>query len=94
MQKPLIKHIVKYLRDTANKLESGSCELSDEEAFDLLKIVGHRALSKAEACSYLNCSRPTFDNAVAAGLIPKGRKRKGFKELVWYEDELIPILKR
>ena len=29
-----------------------------------------------------------FDDLVRQGRIPRGRKRKGFKELIWYEDEL------
>jgi predicted DNA-binding transcriptional regulator AlpA len=33
-------------------------------------------------------SRSKFDSLVKDGLLPKGKKRRGFKELVWYEDEL------
>ena len=86
--------ITKLLRETADRIDTGTCELSDEEASDIMKVLSHRALSKEQACSYLNCSRATFDNAVRDGLIPKGKKRRGFKELVWYEDELSNILKR
>ena len=94
MQKALKAHILKYLKDLINKIETDTCELTEEEAFDILSVVWHKVLTKAQACEYLNCSRATFDNAVASGLIPKGRKRKHKKELIWYEDELIPILKR
>ena len=86
--------ITKLLRETADRIDAGTCELSDEEASDIVKVLSHRALSKEQACGYLNCSRATFDNAVRDGLIPKGKKRRGFKELVWYEDELSNILKR
>ena len=86
--------ITKVLRETADRIDAGTCELSDEEASDIVKVLSHRALSKEQACSYLNCSRATFDNAVRDGLIPKGKKRRGFKELVWYEDELSNVLKR
>ena len=86
--------ITKLLRETADRIDAGTCELSDEEASDIVKVLSHRALSKEQACSYLNCSRATFDNAVRDGLIPKGKKRRGFKELVWYEDELSNVLKR
>ena len=86
--------ITKLLRETADRIDAGTCELSDEEASDIVKVLSHRALSKEQACSYLNCSRATFDNAVRDGLIPKGKKRRGFKELIWYEDELSNILKR
>jgi predicted DNA-binding transcriptional regulator AlpA len=40
------------------------------------------------ACKHLNLSRSRFDDLVRNKVIPKGRKRVGFKELVWYEDEL------
>lgn len=94
MQETIKKLIIKLLRETADKIDAGTCELTDEEATDITKILSHRALSKEQACSFLNCSRATFDNAIHDGLIPKGRKRRGFKELVWYEDELSNILKR
>ena len=94
MKDTLKKLIVKLLKDTADKIDSGNCELSDEEATDIMSVLSHRALSKEQACSYLNYSRATFDNAVRDGLIPRGRKRRGFKELVWYEDELSNVLKR
>lgn len=48
----------------------------------------HVAVSKEKACRHLNMSRSKFDSKVLEGIIPKGRKRVGFKELVWYLDEL------
>ena len=39
-------------------------------------------------------SKDIFDNMVAMGNIPKGRKEKGKKELVWYKDELQECIKR
>jgi predicted DNA-binding transcriptional regulator AlpA len=91
--KPITKLIIKLIRETADKLDAGNSELSDSEAVDLLAMLTHRALSKEQACAFLNISRSTFDLDVSLGLIPKGRKRLGFKELVWYEDELRECLK-
>ena len=45
-------------------------------------------MNKTEAADYIGVSRATFDLHVSLGNIPKGRKRTGFKELVWYKDEL------
>ena len=45
-------------------------------------------ISKAEACGYVKVSRATFDRLVKEGRLPKGRKRKGWTELVWYEKDL------
>ena len=44
--------------------------------------------SKYQAINYLNISRATFDNYVADGKIPKGRKQQGFKEIFWLKSDL------
>lgn len=88
MQETLKKLLINLLRETANKIESNNCELSDQEMTDIMGIMSHRVLSKEQACSYLNLSRSRFDDLVREGRIPKGRKRRGFKELIWFEDEL------
>ncbi|MBD5422728.1 MAG: hypothetical protein HDR49_06850 [Bacteroides sp.] len=84
----LLKLLAAELRNIADKIESGSCELTPEEAMNVLDIVSHESMSKEQACSFLNISRATFDLHVKLGHIPRGRKRVGFKELVWYKDEL------
>lgn len=80
--------IIHLLRDTANKIDAGTCELSEEEATQMLEVLSHIALSKEQACIYLNISRSRFDDLVRQGKLPKGKKRVGFKELFWYKDEL------
>lgn len=40
------------------------------------------------ACDYIGKSRATFDNYVKLGLIPKGIKEDGFKELSWRKSDL------
>lgn len=52
---------------------------------------GNCEVSEDEAMSLLNLGRSRFDDLVREGKIPKGRKRRGFKELVWYKDELLLI---
>ena len=84
----LKKLIVKLLRDTASKIEGGTCELSDSEAMDIMRVLSHQAMSKEDACVYLNMSRSKFDSLVREGKLPKGKKRRGYKELVYYRDEL------
>ncbi len=88
MQSPLIKILTKLLRDTADKIDTGNCELTEEEAMDALSILSHKVLSKEQACNFVGLGSAQFNNLMAANKLPKGRKRKGFKELVWYEDEL------
>lgn len=90
----LNKLIVKLLRETADKIDTGNCELSESEAMDIMSVLSHRTMSKEDACIYLNLSRSRFDDLVREGKLPKGKKRRGFKELVWYQDELDRYIKR
>ena len=84
----LRKRVVRYLREAADKIELGTCEMSEDEAMDILSVISHEVLSKEQACSYLNLRRSQFDNLVREGKLPRGRKRRGHKELNWYKDEL------
>lgn len=86
--------VVKYLREAAEKISSGNCEITEAEAMDILRIISHEALSKEQTCSFLNLSRSRFDDLVRENKIPKGRKRRGYKELCWYKDELIDAINR
>jgi len=81
-------HLLKLLKEVISNLEKDKCELDDEQALMLVSFFSHQPLSKDMACSFLNCSRSKFDKYMRKGLLPKGRKRKGYKELVWYKDEL------
>ena len=78
----------KILRETADKIDAGSCELTESEAMDILKVIAHESLSKEQACIFLNMSRSKFDTKIAEGIIPKGRKRVGSRQLIWFKDEL------
>lgn len=84
----LKKRIVSLMREKADDIEVGNSHLTDTEAMDLLHVLAHREMSKEEACVYMNERRSNFDRLVREGVIPKGKKVAGFKELRWYEDEL------
>lgn len=88
------KLVVRYLKNAIEKIEADSCELTEAEAMDILKVIAHEPLSKEQACNFLNLSRSRFDELVRQKKIPKGRKRAGFKELVFYKDELDAAVKR
>lgn len=88
MQEIIKRMVIKTMRKLADKIEADTCELTEEEASALMSVLVHEPLSKVQACEYLNISRAQFDNYVHDGLISKGIKRKGFKELIWYKDEL------
>ena len=88
------KLVVKYLRDAADRINSGECEISENEAMDIMRVIAHEPLSKEKACSYMNMSRSKFDDLVRENKILKGQKRAGFKELVFYRDELDLAVKK
>lgn len=80
--------LIKELNNIIDKINADTCEFTEEEAMSLLSVISHEALSKEQACEYLNMPRATFDYHVAKGDIPQGRKIKGRTGLVWYKDEL------
>lgn len=88
MNQGVVKIFSKLLRETADKLDTGTCEIGEEQAMDIISMLSHQPLSKDQACIYLNMSRSKFDELVREGKLPKGRKRRGFKELIWFQDEL------
>lgn len=92
MMQTLSKLIISLLRETTDKIETGECELSSTEAMEIMGALSHEAMSKEDACIYLNLSRSRFDDLVREGKLPKGRKRRGFKELCYYKDELFSCL--
>lgn len=88
------KTVSKLLRQIADKIDGGTCEIDEEQALHIMSTIAHEPMSKDTACLYLNISRSKFDSLVADGKLPKGKKRRGFKELVWFKDELSDILNK
>lgn len=82
------RQLANILRETANRIEAGTCELDEEQSMRIMSMIAHEPLSKDSACRYLDISRSKFDSMVREGKLPNGRKRRGFKELVWFRDEL------
>lgn len=85
----MLKEVVtRMLHEAAQRVDNGTCEVSDEEMYECLKQILHVPISKTDAREYLGLSRTTFDYKVNKGELPHGQKRRGFNELVWYKDEL------
>lgn len=88
---------LKILRDilleTVNNIDAGNTNKSEEELDEIINTLttlnrGVHRISKRYACDkILHCSLSTFDNYLALGLIPPGRKEVGFKELSWREKD-------
>ena len=82
------RQFVKILRETADKVDASNTEINEEQAIQVMSIIAHEPISMEEASMELNVSRTKFNNMINEGKVPKGRKRIGFKEKVWYKDEL------
>lgn len=85
------KIIANELRKIATDIENGNCNLSSEEMYSILESVSNVYLNKEEACKLLNMSRPTFDRMVHDGRLPEGKKKVGYKQLVWNRGELLKL---
>lgn len=92
----LLQLIKTSLQQFISDIDSGNSNISEQEQEELLSILqkfNQKELSKIEAANYIGVSRATFDNYVGKGLISKGIKKQGFKELIWTKNELDKFLK-
>lgn len=94
----MLKVIKSLLERIINDIDCGNSNITEDEAMDIIKIIKSytdktQRLSKYQACQKLNVSRATFDNLVREGVIPRGEKVIGFKELFWEEKTLDEVIK-
>ena len=90
----LIKAALKQL---LQDMDSGNTNINEEQQQELLSLLlqfNSKDLSKAESAEYIGVSRATFDNYIKKGLLPKGHKRPGFKELSWNKSDLDEFLEK
>ena len=80
------------MRETADKIDAGTCDLDETESMDILHAIAHQRLSKEDACDFIHLQRSRFDDLVRLGVLPKGRKTRGSANLFWYKDELIEAI--
>ena len=84
----MLQVIKKLLTKVIDDIDAGNSELSQEEMFQVVDALKRynfrdRYISKYQAYTYLNISRAKFDNLVREGVMPRGKKVEGFKELQW-----------
>ena len=84
----LIKLALQQFIDDIDSGNSNVNEQQQQELLDLINKINSKELSKIESANYIGISRATFDNYITKGLIPKGHKRQGFKELSWNKSDL------
>lgn len=89
----MLQVIKKLLLKIVDDIDAGNSEMSEKELYevtDLLKRYNFRDkyISKYQAYTYLNIRRAKFDNLVREGVLPRGKKVEGFKELQWSLKEI------
>lgn len=93
----MLKVIKLLLEKIINDIDCGNSNITEDEAMDIIKIIKSytdktQRLSKYQVCQKLNVSRAIFDNLVREGIIPRGEKVIGFKELFWEEKVLDKVI--
>lgn len=88
----MINILKKLLLQVVEDIDLGNTNITEEEGIEVIKLLQKlrkdEGMSKYSAYTYLNISRATFDNYIADGKIPKGKKVIGFKELRWFQKDL------
>ena len=90
----LLRELLQQLIDDIDSRNSNISEVDQLKAIELIQKITSKELSKIESADYIGVSRATFDNYVREGLIPRGTKRSGFKELSWNKSDLDKFLKQ
>ena len=91
----MLKIIKAILQQWIDDIDSGNSNINQEQQKELLNLIQkftQKQLSKIESAHYIGVSRATFDNYISKGLLPKGTKRQGFKELSWNKQDLDKFL--
>ena len=87
----MLQIIKKLLQQIIDDIDSNNSNISEKQQFEVIQFIqkiNTKELSKLEAAEYIGVSRASFDNYIRKGLIPKGHKRPGFKELSWNKFDL------
>lgn len=82
------KEISRYLRELADKFDAGTTDYDEEQAIKFMQLITHVPMTKEEAAMHLHIWPSRFDTLIREGKIPKGRKKLGQKNKIWYLDEL------
>lgn len=88
MNEKLANRLGDALIEIGKRFKAGTSEITEDEAIDIFRIVTHEPISREQVCDELNVNNSKFYDLLTLKKIPAGRKRRGFKELYWYRDEI------
>lgn len=89
----MLQTIKDLLLKIVDDIDAGNSNADEEELMRIAKFLNKtmrkdRLINKYQAYTYLNISRAKFDNMVREGLIPRGIKEPGSRELKWRKKDL------
>ena len=89
----MLRVLKEQLLKIVDDIDVGNSEISDEDAIQIAEFLKRfnsrdKMISKYQAYTYLNIRRAKFDNLVREGVLPRGKKIEGFKELQWSLKEI------
>jgi len=94
MNQELANRLGDALIKVGNRFKAGTSEITEDEAMEIFRIVTHEPISREQVCLEMNISNNRFYDLLDAKKIPAGRKRRGFKELTWYRDEIREAIRK
>jgi len=95
----MLQIIKELLLKIVDDIDAGNSNASEEELMQVAGVLRKytrkdKPINKYQAYTYLNISRAKFDNMVRAGLIPRGKKEPGSRELKWHKKDLPKPVKK
>ena len=95
----MLQRIKKLLLQAVDDIDAGNSNEDEETLLQTAKVLNKllrtdKPMNKYQSYMYLGTSRATFDNLVRAGVIPRGKKEEGSRELKWYKKDLIKAKKK
>lgn len=89
----MLQVIKEQLLRVVDDIDAGNTNMTEEEEIKVAKFLNRtlrkdRPINKYQAYTYLGISRAKFDNMVREGIIPRGKKVAGSRELRWYKKDL------
>jgi len=89
----MLQTIKEILLKIVDDIDAGNSNVDEDDAVKIIKALRQytrkdKPMNKYQAYTYLNMSRASFDNMVREGLIPRGKKEPGSRELKWCKKDL------
>ena len=94
MQNWLKQWVIRLLEEALRNIKEDKCSMSEMEMQALFDALADVKMNKHQAAGMLNLSQSSFENEIASGKIPEGKKLyAGDTHKYWTKRDLILYLK-